>query len=49
MDLDAPDAKMKDPDELARALDEEEEEEASGSSRGAGVPSGVRGGDEWDD
>lgn len=48
MDVDAPDAKMKDPDELARALDDDEEE-AGGSSSGSGVPSGVRSGDEWRD
>lgn len=48
MDVDAPDAKMKDPDELARALDDEEEE-AGGSSSGAGLPSGLRSGDEWRD
>lgn len=48
MDVDAPDAKMKDPDELARAL-EDEEDEAGGSSSSPGLPSGVRGGDEWRD
>lgn len=49
MDLDAPDAKMKDPDELARALDEDDEEEAGGSGSGSALPTGVRGGDEWRD
>lgn len=50
MDVDAPDAKMKDPDELARALDDEEDEAAAGgSSSGSAVPNGVRGGDEWRD
>lgn len=49
MDLDAPDAKMKDPDELAKALDEDEGDEAGGSSSTSRVPSGVRGGDEWRD
>lgn len=50
MDLDAPDAKMQDPDELAKALDEDDEEEAAGgSSSGTGLPTGVRGGDEWRD
>ena len=54
-----PDAKMQDPDELARALDEEEEggaQQAGTSSASAAqnkkqadVPSGLRGGDEWDD
>lgn len=48
MDLDAPDAKMKDPDELARALDDEEDEAGAGSSSSR-VPTGVRGGDEWRD
>lgn len=48
MDLDAPDAKMKDPDELARAMDDEEDE-AGGSSSSSQVPSGLRGGDEWRD
>lgn len=48
MDLDAPDAKMKDPDELAKALDDEDDE-AGGSSSSSRVPSGVRGGDEWRD
>lgn len=41
-----PDAKMKDPDELALALDDEDEEEAGSSSR---VPSGVSNGGEWRD
>lgn len=53
MDVDAPDAKMKDPDELARALDDEDDEAAAGGSSsgagGSGVPTGVRGGDEWRD
>lgn len=40
-----PDAKMKDPDELALALDEDEDETGS-SSR---VPSGVSNGGEWRD
>lgn len=40
-----PDAKMKDPDELALALDEDEDEPGS-SSR---VPSGVSNGGEWRD
>ncbi|KAK4105589.1 hypothetical protein N658DRAFT_513004 [Parathielavia hyrcaniae] len=56
-----PDAKMRDPDELARALDEDEDLEGAGASssqqqkQGAahtdsrGQPSGVRSGDEWDD
>lgn len=44
-DVDAPDAKMRDPDELAAALDDEEEEAAGGSA--SAVPTGVRGGDEW--
>lgn len=50
MDVDAPDAKMKDPDELAKALDDEEDEAAAGgSSSGSALPHGVRGGDEWRD
>lgn len=40
-----PDAKMKDPDELALALDEDEDELGDSS----GVPSGVSNGDEWRD
>ncbi|KAG7292953.1 hypothetical protein NEMBOFW57_002998 [Staphylotrichum longicolle] len=54
-----PDAKMRDPDELARALQDEEEEGAEGGASSsthkkkqqqqADVPSGVRGGDEWDE
>lgn len=47
LDLDAPDAKMKDPDELARALDEDEDEEAG--EGGSAIPHDVRGGDEWRD
>ncbi|CAI6090442.1 unnamed protein product [Clonostachys chloroleuca] len=44
-----PDAKMQDPDELAKALDDEEEEEAGPASRpNNGNASGVRN-DEWDD
>lgn len=46
-DLDAPDARMKDPDELAKALDDEDEEAGAGSSSSAAVPNGLRGGDEW--
>ncbi|KXX76713.1 ER lumen protein-retaining receptor [Madurella mycetomatis] len=56
-----PDAKMRDPDELARALDEDEDLDAPQTSKkqssspysdAAGGPSGVSGvrsGDEWDD
>uniref|UniRef100_A0A8H7TTI8 Uncharacterized protein n=1 Tax=Bionectria ochroleuca TaxID=29856 RepID=A0A8H7TTI8_BIOOC len=44
-----PDAKMQDPDELAKALDDEEEEEAGPASRpNNGNAGGVRN-DEWDD
>ena len=48
------DAKMRDPDELAKALDEDDEDAAlPGSSSGQTdtrtAPSGVRGGDEWND
>lgn len=54
MDVDAPDAKMKDPDELARALEEDDDDEdddgeVGGSSNSSGLPTGVRGGDEWRD
>ena len=47
------DAKMRDPDELAKALNEEDED-APGSSSGrqaqkGATPSGIRGGDEWND
>ncbi|KAL2023234.1 hypothetical protein VTK56DRAFT_3357 [Thermocarpiscus australiensis] len=53
-----PDAKMRDPDELARALDEDEVLDAPSPSTNRnqtthtdsrGEPSGVRSGDEWDD
>ncbi|KAF3764472.1 putative ER lumen protein retaining receptor [Cryphonectria parasitica EP155] len=48
-DVDAPDAKMRDPDELAMALDDDEDETGGSSSSAAAVPSGVKGGDEWRD
>jgi hypothetical protein len=44
-----PDAKMKDPDELARVLDEEEEDGPSTSAGSNGAPSGIRNGQEWRD
>lgn len=44
-----PDAKMQDPDELARALEEDEEDNAPPRAGSSGQPTGVRGGDEWDD
>jgi hypothetical protein len=46
-----PDAKMKDPDELARALDEDEDDAPlpSAHTNSNGAPSGIRGGDEWRD
>jgi hypothetical protein len=46
-----PDAKMQDPDELARALDEDDEDAPLASAHGhaRGEPSGVRNGDEWND
>ncbi|KAK3393613.1 ER lumen protein retaining receptor-domain-containing protein [Podospora didyma] len=47
-----PDARMQDPDELARALDEEEEDDAllpPRAQNSQGEPSGVRNGDEWKD
>ncbi|KAK4128692.1 hypothetical protein N657DRAFT_639183 [Parathielavia appendiculata] len=58
-DIVDPDAKMRDPDELARALDEDGDLDGAGSSSqqkqatahtdSQGQPSGVRNGDEWDD
>jgi hypothetical protein len=47
-----PDAKMRDPDELARALDDEDDEDAplvSGHEAASGGPSGVHSGNEWRD
>jgi hypothetical protein len=46
-----PDAKMQDPDELAKALEEDDEDATlpGGNTRGEASASGVRGGDEWDD
>jgi hypothetical protein len=49
-----PDAKMHDPDELAKALDDDEDEgpPAAGSSKGnnrGDVPNGMQSGDEWRD
>ncbi|KAH8899355.1 ER lumen protein retaining receptor [Thozetella sp. PMI_491] len=49
-----PDAKMQDPDELARAMDEEDDDGTlPGTSRThanpRGEPSGIRNGDEWDE
>ena len=46
-----PDAKMQDPDELARALDEDDEDGLPPSASRAhnGSSSGIRNGDEWDD
>jgi len=51
--LDA-DAKMRDPDELAKALDEDDEDatlpgSSSGHTDARVTPSGVRSGDEWND
>jgi hypothetical protein len=51
--LDA-DAKMRDPDELAKALDEDDEDatgpgSSSGHAAAKATPSGVRSGDEWND
>ena len=54
-DLDSavdPDAKMKDPDELARVLDDEDDEDAptpSTHTDTSGSPSGLRNGQEWRD
>jgi len=48
-----PDARMQDPDELARALDEDYEDapppDAKKHTDSRAEPSGVRGGDEWDE
>lgn len=50
-----PDAKMQDPDELAKALDDDEDDNplpgphAASTAGPSGVPSGVRSGDEWND
>ncbi|KAK3942100.1 ER lumen protein-retaining receptor [Diplogelasinospora grovesii] len=48
-----PDAKMRDPDDLARALDEDDEDgtppQTKPHTSTRGEPSGVRNGDEWDD
>lgn len=48
------DAKMRDPDELAKALEEDDEDatlpsSSSGHTDARGAPSGVRSGDEWND
>jgi hypothetical protein len=44
-----PDAKMQDPDELARALEEDDEDDTLPAVNSRAEASGVRGGDEWDD
>lgn len=46
-----PDAKMRDPDDLAKALDDDDDDGTlPGPHQGSnGEPSGVRGGDEWRD
>lgn len=47
-----PDAKMQDPDELARALDDDDEEtplRPGQHTDNNGAPSGIRSGDEWRD
>jgi hypothetical protein len=47
-----PDARMQDPDELARALDEDDEDAPPPVSKNVkdnAGPSGIRNGDEWDD
>lgn len=47
-----PDAKMKDPDELARALDEADDNDAGASSSSGnpnGAPNGIQNGQEWRD
>jgi hypothetical protein len=45
-----PDARMRDPDELARALDDEDEDDGAHTpSTSSGAPSGVANGSEWRD
>ncbi|EEU34267.1 uncharacterized protein NECHADRAFT_105438 [Fusarium vanettenii 77-13-4] len=45
-----PDAKMQDPDELARALDDDDDEQTPlRPGQSEGQPSGLRGGEEWRD
>ena len=46
-----PDARMQDPDELAKALDEDDEDASLPTAPGAllGGPSGISNGDEWND
>ncbi|CAI4219417.1 unnamed protein product [Parascedosporium putredinis] len=42
-----PDAKMQDPDDLAKALDDDDSDIRPISSGSGGEPSGIRNGDEW--
>ena len=48
-----PDARMQDPDELAKALDDEDDEDDARARKDRddnnGAPSGIRSGDEWRD
>lgn len=45
-----PDASMQDPDELARALDEDDDDAPPKKvAKDSAGPSGIRNGDEWDD
>lgn len=44
-----PDARMKDPDELARVLDDDDDDEDAPLPSAHGESSGIRGGDEWRD
>jgi hypothetical protein len=50
LDVDAPDARMRDPDELARALDEDDDDDEGAPppiSKGNAAVIGVSGGEEW--
>ncbi|TQN72872.1 ER lumen protein-retaining receptor [Colletotrichum shisoi] len=42
-----PDAKMKDPDELARVLDDDDDDDPNGASSSSGAPNGIDDGSEW--
>ncbi|KAK1980829.1 ER lumen protein retaining receptor [Colletotrichum cereale] len=42
-----PDAKMQDPDELARVLDDEDDDESNHAAGSSGAPNGIDNGSEW--
>ncbi|KAF9875699.1 ER lumen protein retaining receptor [Colletotrichum karsti] len=44
-----PDAKMQDPDELARVLDDDDEDDTNKASGSSGAPNGIQNGQEWRD